>query len=107
MTTFRKECFDLLTPPQGLNVYVRTEYVPAWCTMIHPLEFDMQLDYVQKKCFDFIRGLRVYVWTEYVLELCSFALCFIPFNLICNMTTSSKNALSYLPHPRVRGVCKD
>ena len=81
--------------------------MPAWCSMFHPLEFDMKQDYVQKKCFDRIRGLRVYVRTEYVLELCSFALCSIPFNLIYNMITSSKNALSYLPHPRVRGVCKD
>ena len=29
MTTFIKKCFELLTPPQGSRVCVRTEYVHA------------------------------------------------------------------------------
>ena len=36
MTTFKK-CFDLLIEPQGSRVCVRTEYVLAWCSLLHSL----------------------------------------------------------------------
>ena len=35
------------------------------------------------------------------------ALCSIPINLICNMTTFREKSFNLWPHPRVEGVCKD
>ena len=44
MTTFRKKCFDPHPRDRGC---VRTEYVIAWCYILHSLYFDMQGVYFQ------------------------------------------------------------
>ena len=43
------KCFDLLTSLLGPRVCVRTKYVPAWCSILHFLSFDLQHDYFQKR----------------------------------------------------------
>ena len=71
-TTFR--FFLPLTPTQGSRVFVRTEYVLAYCC-IHD-SIDMQHDHVLKK-LNFVCG-QIICYHD--------AACVIPFNLICSMT---------------------
>ena len=40
---------DILIPPQGSRLCVRTDSVLAWWPVIHFHEFDIQHDYFQKK----------------------------------------------------------
>ena len=51
---------NVLTPPQGLMVRVRIEYVLAYYCMCHSLYLDMQHDYVPKKLnFDLLISSQI------------------------------------------------
>ena len=48
MTTFRKKYFYFFTQPKGSRMFVKAEYLLAWCSTLYSLKFDMQHDYFQK-----------------------------------------------------------
>ena len=54
----KKKCFDPLTPPSGLRMCVRAEYMLAWCSMLHTILFDLQRDYFSKNDFHPIIGVK-------------------------------------------------
>ena len=55
MTTLRKKCLDLLIPPLGPRVCVRTEYVLHDDLYSIPFNLICNMTTFRKKCFDLSR----------------------------------------------------
>ena len=93
MTLFREKCFDLLAPPQGPRVYIRTEYVLVCALCSISFNLICNITTFRKKCFDPPRD-RVYT----------------SFPLIWYATWTHSEKKEFWPFdrtPRIEGMCKD
>ena len=97
-----KKMFWPFDPIPRLNVSVNTEYVLAWCSIIHSISFDMQPDHFQKNLLTFWPTPAAEgILKDRIHSRIHGVLCSIPFNLICNMTIfRGKIDLLTFPHDR-------
>ena len=48
----KKKLFDVLIPPRGHMMRVRTKFLLVYCRVFHSLKFDMEHDHILKKDFN-------------------------------------------------------